>query len=211
MRLFYILFIDTAEKYDKIYFLYRCVTVFRKEQNMNIWHDISKDRIKKDNFTAVIEIQNGGKNKYELDKETGMLKLDRVLYTATHYPANYGFIPRTYAADGDPLDVLVLCRESILPMTLVQCRPIGVIKMTDSGSSDEKIIAVPLHDPSRSCYFDISELPTHTMDEMQHFFEVYKSLEGKTTVVHEVLGHEDAERIIEECIKNYERTFGDGK
>lgn len=178
---------------------------------MNIWHDISKDRIKKDDFTAVIEIQNGGKNKYEMDKETGMLRLDRVLYTATHYPANYGFIPRTYAEDGDPLDVLVLCREQILPMTLVQCRPIGVIKMTDSGSSDEKIIAVPFHDPSRSCYFDISELPKHTMDEMQHFFEVYKNLEGKTTVVHEVLGHEDAERIIEECIENYERTFGNNE
>ena len=117
---------------------------------MNIWHDISKDRIKKDDFTAVIEIPTGGKNKYEMDKETGMLRLDRVLYTATHYPANYGFIPRTYAEDGDPLDVLVLCREAIHPMTLVQCRPIGVIKMTDGGSSDEKIIAVPFHDPSRS-------------------------------------------------------------
>lgn len=178
---------------------------------MNIWHDIPKERIKKDDFTAVIEIPNGGKNKYEMDKETGMLRLDRVLYTATHYPANYGFIPRTYAADGDPLDVLVLCREAIHPMTLVQCRPIGVIKMTDGGSSDEKIIAVPFHDPSRSCYFDISELPTHTMDEMQHFFEVYKSLEGKTTVVHEVLGHEDAERIIAECMDNYDRTFGEKK
>ena len=133
--------------------------------------------------------------------------------TSYVYPANRADRPAsfTYAADGDPLDVLVLCQESILPMTLVQCRPIGVIKMTASGSSDEKIIAVPLHDPSRSCYFDISELPNHTMDEMQHFFEVYKFLEGKTTVVHEVLGHEDAERIIEECIKNYERTFGDRK
>ena len=164
-----------------------------------------------DDFYAVIEISKGSKNKYEYDHDTGLLNLDRILYTSTHYPENYGFIPNTLAEDGDPLDVLVLCQESILPMTLVQCRPIGVIKMTDSGSSDEKIIAVPLHDPSRSCYFDISELPTHTMDEMQHFFEVYKFLEGKTTVVHEVLGHEDAERIIEECIKNYERTFGDRK
>lgn len=109
------------------------------------------------------------------------------------------------------MDVLVLCREAIHPMTLVQCRPIGVIKMTDGGSSDEKIIAVPFQDPSRSCYFDISELPSHTMNEMQHFFEVYKSLEGKATVVNEVLGHEDAQRIIEECIENYERTFGSKK
>lgn len=186
-------------------------TDMKRRKIMNIWHDIAKDRIKKDDFTAVIEIPTGGKNKYEMDKETGMLRLDRVLYTATHYPANYGFIPRTYAEDGDPLDVLVLCREAILPMTLVQCRPIGVIKMTDGGSSDEKIIAVPFQDPSRSCYFDISELPSHTMNEMQHFFEVYKSLEGKATVVNEVLGHEDAQRIIEECIENYERTFGSKK
>ena len=178
---------------------------------MNIWHDIDANRIGKEHFVACIEISKGGKNKYEMDKSTGMLMLDRVLYTSTHYPANYGFIPRTYAEDGDPLDVLVLCREAIHPMTLVQCRPIGVIKMTDGGSSDEKIIAVPFHDPSRSCYFDISELPSHTMNEMQHFFEVYKSLEGKATVVNEVLGHEDAQRIIEECIENYERTFGSKK
>ena len=110
---------------------------------MNIWHDIAPERIKSDDFVACIEISKGGKNKYEMDKETGMLKLDRVLYTSTHYPANYGFIPRTYADDNDPLDVLVLCSEEILPMTLVKCYPIGVIKMIDSQSIDEKIIAIP--------------------------------------------------------------------
>lgn len=109
---------------------------------MNIWHDISKDRIKKDDFFGVVEITKGGKNKYELDKETGMLKLDRVLYTATHYPTNYGFIPRTYAEDNDPLDVLILCEENILPLTLVECYPIGVLIMNDGGEEDEKIIAV---------------------------------------------------------------------
>ena len=157
---------------------------------MNIWHDISPERIQPENFTAVIEIPKGGKNKYEMDKETGLLRLDRVLYTATHYPANYGFIPRTYADDGDPLDVLVLCQESIVPLTLVQCYPIGVIQMVDDESTDEKIIAVPFRDPSLSGYEDISQLPSHTFDEIQHFFSVYKSLEGKETVVREALGRQ---------------------
>ena len=111
---------------------------------MNIWHDISPKRITKDKFYAVIEISKGGKNKYELDKETGMLKLDRVLFTSTHYPANYGFIPRTFADDGDPLDVLVLCSETIQPMTLVECKPIGVLNMVDNDSCDEKLLQFPL-------------------------------------------------------------------
>lgn len=174
---------------------------------MNIWHDISAERIRPDNFTACIEIPKGGKNKYELDKETGLLMLDRVLYTATHYPANYGMIPRTYADDGDPLDVLVMCQESIVPLTLVQCYPIGVIKMTDEESVDEKIIAVPFKDPSLSCYHDISELPEHTFQEIRHFFTVYKSLEGKSTRVDEVLGREAAIEIITHCIEEYERYY----
>ena len=123
---------------------------------MNIWHDISPKRIRKDRFYAVIEISKGGKNKYELDKETGMLKLDRVLFTSTHYPANYGFIPRTYASDNDPLDVLVLCQEEIYPLTLVECYPIGVLRMTDSGEDDEKIIAIPKKDPFLNEYKDMS-------------------------------------------------------
>lgn len=110
---------------------------------MNIWHNISPERIRPDTFTAVVEISKGGKNKYELDKETGLLRLDRVLYTSTHYPANYGFIPRTYADDADPLDVLVLCQEAILPMTLVECRPIGVMRMVDNASRDEKSSPCP--------------------------------------------------------------------
>lgn len=174
---------------------------------MNIWHDISDDRIKPDDFTAVIEIPKGGKNKYEMDKETGLLRLDRVLYTATHYPANYGFIPRTYADDGDPLDVLVMCQESIVPMTLVQCYPIGVVKMVDGQDIDEKIIAVPFRDPSLSCYHHISELPQHTFDEIQHFFSVYKALEGKSTAVKEVLGRDDALAIIKYCIEQYHRYY----
>ena len=174
---------------------------------MNIWHDISPSRIKPDNFTAVIEIPKGGKNKYEMDKETGLLRLDRVLYTATHYPANYGFIPRTLADDGDPLDVLVLCQEDIVPMTLVRCYPIGVIKMVDEDSIDEKILAVPFRDPSLSCYQDISQLPSHTFNEIQHFFTVYKSLENKETVVKEALGREEALRVVAYCIQAYKKAF----
>ena len=117
----------------------------------NIWHDINPRRISAEDFVACIEIPKGGKNKYEMDKETGLLCLDRVLYTSTHYPANYGFIPRTYASDNDPLDVLVLCQESIVPMTLVRCYPIGVINMIDNDMEDEKIIAIPFNDPSLTC------------------------------------------------------------
>lgn len=174
---------------------------------MNIWHDIREDRVQKDDFVAVIEITKGGKNKYELDKETGMLKLDRVLYTATHYPANYGFIPRTYADDKDPLDVLVLCQENIESLALVECYPIGVIKMIDGGEHDEKIIAVAKKDPFLNCYNDITEIPNHISAEIMHFFEVYKQLEGKQTMVEKILGREDAERIIEECLQNYKEKF----
>lgn len=174
---------------------------------MNIWHDISGDRIKPEDFISVIEITKGGKNKYELDKETGMLRLDRVLYTATHYPANYGFIPRTYADDNDPLDVLVLCQENVDPMTLVECYPIGVITMIDSEQNDEKIIAVAKKDPFLNMYNDISELPSHISSEIMHFFEVYKQLEEKQTVVEKVLGRKEAEEIIRKAIDNYNTKF----
>ena len=175
---------------------------------MNIWHDISSERITRKAFDAVIEISKGSKMKYELDKETGMLKLDRVLFTSTHYPANYGFIPRTYANDNDPLDVLVLCSEQIQPMTIVECSPIGVLIMEDGGFKDEKIIAVPVNDPNYNCYKNIDELPSHYFDEIRHFFEVYKTLEtGKATSVTEVLDRPIAEEIIENCIEEYIRKF----
>lgn len=173
----------------------------------NIWHDISPKRISPKDFFACIEIPKGGKNKYEMDKDTGMLCLDRVLYTSTHYPANYGFIPRTYASDNDPLDVLVLCQESIVPMTLVRCYPIGVINMVDNDKNDEKIIAIPFNDPSFNTFTDISQLASHTFAEISHFFKVYKSLEETETVVSEVLGHEAAEKIIENCIQMYKDNF----
>ncbi len=173
----------------------------------NIWHDISPKRITPEDFMAVIEITKGSKKKYELDKETGVLMLDRILYTSTHYPANYGFIPRTYGDDGDPLDVVVICSERIDPMTLVRCYPIGVITMKDSGKLDEKIIAIPFNDPNNNGYKDIGELPKHVFDEMKHFFKVYKNLEDKETVVDEVQNRDKAIEIIDKSIVNYIQEF----
>ena len=174
---------------------------------MNIWHDISKERISSTDFIATIEISKGSKKKYELDKETGLIILDRILYTSTHYPANYGFIPRTFANDGDPLDVLVLCSENIIPMSLVRCYPIGVITMLDQGKMDEKIIAIPFNDPTYNTYTDISQLPSHIFSEMRHFFSVYKNLEGKDTVVNEEQGPDEAKRIIQNCLDAYIEKF----
>ena len=170
-------------------------------------HDISPKRINPEDFIAVIEISKGSKRKYELDKETGFLILDRILYTSTHYPANYGFIPRTYGDDGDPLDVVVICSEEIDPMTLVRCYPIGVITMKDGGKLDEKIISIPFNDPNYNVYKDINELPAHIFEEMRHFFSVYKNLEGKETVVDEVQNRERAVEIIKKCINNYIAEF----
>ena len=174
----------------------------------NIWHALDREMVKPDNFTAVIEISRGSNCKYELDKSTGLLRLDRILHTATHYPANYGFIPRTYADDGDPLDVLVLGNEAIQPMTLVQVYPIGVMRMLDGGKLDDKIIAVAFSDPYYHVYTSIEQLPNHVFDEMMHFFSVYKQLESKTTAVKELQGPEAAKRIIAECIDLYTETFG---
>lgn len=170
---------------------------------MNIWHEISRNRIKSDDFYAVVEISKNSKLKYEMDKETGMLVLDRILYTSTHYPANYGFIPRTLADDGDPMDVLVLSSEELLPLSLVRCYPIGVITMTDGGASDEKIIAIPFNDPTYNGYHSISELPSHIFEEMQHFFTVYKQLESKTTSVSKTSDVEDAIAVVQKSITDY--------
>ena len=173
----------------------------------NIWHDVDPKRISPENFLSVIEIPQGSKKKYELDKVTGLIILDRILYTSTHYPANYGFIPRTYGDDGDPLDVLVLCSEILDPLTLVQCYPIGYISMLDGGKNDEKIIAIPFADPTYNTYKDISELPRHLFDEMSHFFSVYKTLEGKETVAGDVKGREEAQKVIQAAIANYKDNF----
>ena len=175
---------------------------------MNIWHDIDPARITPEDFLAVIEIPKGSKNKYELDKETGLIVLDRILYTSTHYPANYGFIPRSYGDDGDPLDVLVLCSEALDPLTLVRCYPIGCISMTDCGKNDEKIIAIPFSDPGYNSCRDIMDLPAHIFDEMAHFFSVYKALEGKEAVAGDVSGHADAVSVIARALAHYDECFG---
>ena len=174
----------------------------------NIWHDIAEERIKPEDFISVIEISKGSKKKYELDKQTGYIILDRILYTSTHYPANYGFIPRTLGDDGDPLDVLLLCSEALEPLVLCRSYPIGNISMLDNGKNDEKIIAIPFSDPMYNQYTDISQLPAHIFDEMRHFFSVYKNLEGKTTAVNEVMGREEAIVVIEKAIGDYHKKFG---
>lgn len=178
---------------------------------MNVWHDIAEDRIRTEDFITVIEISKGSKNKYELDKASGLLILDRVLYTSTHYPANYGFIPRTLSDDKDPLDVLVLCSEEIKPMAICRCYPIGMIRMTDEGYNDEKIIAIPFKEPSYNSYTDIEQLPAHIMQEICHFFTVYKELEGKKTADVSICSKKEALEVINSCIKAYKDHFLPGR
>lgn len=175
---------------------------------MNIWHNINPALITPDDFSALIEIPMGSKCKYELDKETGLIRLDRVLYTSTHYPQNYGFIPRTYADDGDPLDVLVIMSSPVYPMTLIRSYPIGVMRMIDGGALDDKIIAVPFSDPTYRGVSSLDDLPAHIFDEIVHFFSVYKQLEGKTTAVDSLLGTDDAKRIISGAIDLYLQKYG---
>ena len=178
---------------------------------MNILHAISKSRIKPERFLACIEIPSGSRNKYELDKESGALMLDRVLYTATHYPHNYGFIPRTWGCDDDPLDVLVISSEPIVPLALVWAYPIGVLEMHDSGKVDEKVIAIAEKDPFFNSFHDIHDLPSHLFDEISHFFRVYKELEHKKeTKIGEILGAAEAKKTIERAKIRYDEVFPDG-
>ena len=173
---------------------------------MNIWHDIDSKRINVDDFVAAIEISKGSKNKYELDKATGLIMLDRILYTSTHYPANYGFIPLTYANDLDPLDVLVLCSESLIPMSMVRVYPIGVIRMVDGKYDDDKIIAIPFNDPNMNHYKEIEDVPDHIISEIEHFFTVYKNLEHKRTTGFKIENKDSALQIIEKALKSYEEN-----
>ena len=178
---------------------------------MNIWTDISPARITPSDFVACIEIEQGSKNKYELDKETGFIILDRVLYTSTHYPMNYGFIPRTYSDDKDPLDVFVLCSQPIEKLSLVRCYPIGVVKMRDRDEMDEKIIAIPFGDPQYNVYRDMSALPTHIFDELKHFLTVYKQLENKKVEILEMGGCIEAMESISNAIKDFETYIQEHK
>jgi inorganic pyrophosphatase len=178
--------------------------------HFNPWHDVERGENAPAVVNGIIEIPKGSKGKYELDKDSGLLKLDRVLFSAVHYPAAYGFIPKTYCDDKDPLDILVLCSVDIVPMCLVDAKVIGVMQMIDQDEEDDKIIAVAANDVSVNHYNDIADLPPHTLLEMQRFFEDYKALEHKHVSVERFMGREDAYRIIEDSIKLYNETFPNG-
>lgn len=170
---------------------------------MHAWHDVTPGQNLPSEFTAVIEIPMGSSVKYELDKETGMLRLDRILYSAVYYPANYGFIPQTYAEDDDPLDVLVLCQEPVAPLTLVAARAIGVMTMIDSGKRDHKVLAVAMKDPEYAGFKEASELPNHRMTMLRRFFLDYKTLEGKAVEVEEMEPAAMAFPVIEAALARY--------
>lgn len=174
---------------------------------MNPWHDVKIGEDSPNSVNAIIEIPRGSRNKYELDKDTGLLRLDRVLYSSMYYPHNYGFIPQTLGDDNDPLDIIVLSSLDVVPMCLVEAKVIGVMLMQDHGDNDEKIIAVSQNDMSLNHLEDISQLPAHFNKELKSFFEDYKKLEKKTVVVEDFLGKEEAFRIIGESIDNYNKKF----
>src|SRR5262245_4571032 len=173
---------------------------------MHPWHDTYVDEaVIATDFPVIIEIPNGSKNKYELDKETGLLRLDRVLYSAVHYPADYGFIPRTFCDDGDPLDALVLGQEAVYPLTIVQARAIGVMRMRDDKGIDDKILAVSVRDPAFADYTHKSQLPAHLFRQVRRFFQDYKVLENKQVVVEDLLGPDAALEIILEALELYQK------
>jgi inorganic pyrophosphatase len=171
---------------------------------MHPWHDVYvDDHLIEKAFPVLIEVPKGSKNKYELDKETGFLRLDRVLYSAVHYPANYGFIPRTFCDDGDPLDALVLGQEPLHPLTLVEARAIGTMRMRDEKGIDDKVIAVSVRDPAFSDYTDHTQLPGHVLREIRRFFEDYKILENKQVVVEDFIGVDETLKIFSEALAMY--------
>ena len=167
------------------------------------WHDVTPGENLPREFTSVIEIPMHSSVKYELDKQTGLLRLDRILYSAVHYPANYGFIPQTYAEDDDPLDVLVLCQEEVAPLTLVKGRAIGLMTMVDSGRKDHKILAVAINDPEYNGFQEANELPQHRLNMLRRFFQDYKTLEGKSVEVDEFQPAAAAIPIIEDALERY--------
>jgi inorganic pyrophosphatase len=169
------------------------------------WHDVTPGENTPNEFQAIIEIPFGSSVKYELDKSSGLIKLDRVLYSAVYYPANYGFIPQTLAEDSDPLDVLVLCQEAVAPLTLVNSRAIGLMTMIDSGKKDHKIIAVATEDPEFNSYREAAEMPPHRLAMLRRFFQDYKQLEGKAVEVDDILPAQVAYPIIEDALSRYSR------
>ncbi len=173
--------------------------------NFNPWHTVSPGKDSPEFVNSIIEIPKGSKGKYELDKESGLLKLDRVLFSAVHYPANYGFIPQTYCEDKDPLDILVICSIDVDPLCIIEAKVLGVMHMIDEDMQDDKIIAVAKHDMAVNYINDLSELPPHTMVELQRFFEDYKKLEQKKVTVKHFLGKEEAYKIINDSLGLYKK------
>jgi inorganic pyrophosphatase len=169
------------------------------------WHDVELPPFVEDPIPAIIEIPTGSKVKYELDKRSGLLLVDRILFSAVHYPANYGFVPRTYCDDGDPLDVLVLCEEEIQPLAIMRARVIGVMKMRDDKGEDDKLIAVHADDPTYADASDISEIPPHRLRELKRFFEDYKALENKKVLVSEPQGRSHGLEVLRDAIRLYDR------
>lgn len=176
------------------------------------WHDVTPGDELPGQFVVVVEIPAGSNVKYELDKPTGLLKLDRVLYSAVHYPANYGFIPQTFAEDDDPLDVLVLCQAPVAPLTLVYARAIGIMTMLDGGKKDHKVLAVAINDPEYNSFCEASQLPPHRLALIQRFFQDYKLLEGKKVEVEEIQPAAAALPVIQQALEAYsqERRRGFG-
>lgn len=171
------------------------------------WHSISPGEQSPRVVNAIIEIPQGSRCKYEIDKDSGLLKLDRVIFSSFYYPCNYGFIPQTYGGDKDPLDILVITSLPVVPLTLMSAKVVGVMQMIDGGDADDKIIAVAAHDPGVNHYNNIEELPKHFFDELRHFFEEYKKLENKTVSVEEFGDKSMALKIIEEAISYYKECF----
>ena len=170
----------------------------------NPWHNVSPGEDLPKIVNSIIEIPKGSKGKYELDKKSGLLKLDRVLYSSVHYPANYGFIPQTYCDDKDPLDILVICSIDVDPLCIIESKVIGLMRMIDNNEKDDKIIAVAKNDMAVNYINDINELPPHTIVELRRFFEDYKKLEHKEVVVEEFFGKNEAFKIVNEAVELYE-------
>ncbi|HEX8039542.1 MAG TPA: inorganic diphosphatase [Chryseosolibacter sp.] len=172
------------------------------------WHEVAAGKNPPSFVNGIIEIPRGSRAKYEIDKESGLIKLDRVIYASMYYPLNYGFIPRTLGEDGDPLDIVVLTQVSVVPLCLIPSKVIGVMQMIDRGENDEKIIAVAEQDPSVSHISDVNDLPPYLLSELRHFFENYKTLENKKVVINEFLPKEQAYKVIEDSMKSFQARFG---
>lgn len=174
---------------------------------MNPWHNVKLDLDSRQELNCIVEIPALSKVKYEIDKESGLLKVDRILYSSVHYPCNYGFFPQTFCDDGDPLDVLVIGQAPVVPLSIMRVRPVGVLRMIDQGKGDDKVISVHVHDPEYNHIEKLSEIAPHKLAEIRQFFESYKALEKKSVEISDIENEEVAYRVIAESIELYKKTF----